>query len=365
MNKEIDYTLIVVTLILCIVGLTVIYSATFTDKEQTRFIYQCVFIGIGWILLILVSMLDYHWWGKFARHIYLIIIVTLLLVLLIGEVIRGSQRWLSAGPISIQPSEFTKLMLIITIASFLTKYKGKINSTINLIKLGLHISIPVILVMLQPDLGTSIILSALGIGLAYAGGVKPVYLGIATFLGIVSGYLKLAPYQKTRLLIFLNPYNDPTGDGWNIIQSEIAIGSGQLKGKSWLAGTQSHLNFLPEKTTDFIFAVFAEEWGFIGTFILITLYFILIWKAFTIASRCKSALGGLLSYGIGLLFFLHVLINIGMTSGIMPVTGITLPFISYGGSSLITNLVAIGILLNIYKQESKSTFYDELSGEIT
>jgi rod shape determining protein RodA len=271
----------------------------------------------------------------------------LVLVAIKGQSALGAQRWIRLGPfVTIQPSEFAKLGLLLALATFFSQAKEPLSVKSIFTALALT-GVPLILVLKQPDLGTSIILAAILLSLLF-------FLGINQFLLFSSVALSgalllkiLKPFQRERLLVFLHPRKDPTRSGWNIIQSLIAVGSGKLAGKGLFAGTQTQLKFVPEHSTDFIFTVIAEEFGFLGSTMMLVLYFIILWYGSRIALETDELIGKLLAGGIVAMIFFHVLINVGMTMGIMPITGIPLPFISSGGSSLITNMVAVAFLLNI------------------
>lgn len=270
--------------------------------------------------------------------------------MLFGHSQLGAQRWIQIGSLSFQPSEFAKVFLIICLASFMDKRIEWLETFKDYLLVFAYIFVPFILVMRQPDLGTSLTFIAILIGMIFVSGFKYKWffrLGIAFIALLPAFWMILKEYQQKRIKVFLNPELDPFGSGYHVIQSKIAIGSGGFLGKGWLAGTQSQLNFLPENHTDFIFAVAGEEFGFIGTVFIICLYMIIIWRGIAIAIDADDDFGTLLAVGVTSMFMFHILVNIGMTAGIMPVTGVPLPFLSYGVSSLTTNLLLIAILLNI------------------
>ncbi len=279
--------------------------------------------------------------------------------MLFGQSALGAQRWIQLGPITIQPSEFSKLIMIIALANMLDKRKGKLNSFWDITQVFIYVGIPFLLVLKQPDLGTSLVFLAILFGMVYMAGISSRHLMIIfgsalAVLPIFWHFLK--DYQKKRLTVFIDPNVDPLGSGYHIIQSKIAIGSGMLFGKGLFSGTQSQLNFLPENHTDFIFAVIGEELGFVGAVVILLLYFILLYRGVKIAGAARDNFGMLLATGITSMMAFHVLVNVGMTAGIMPVTGIPLPLMSYGVSSLTTNLISIGILLNVYMRRQKIFF---------
>ncbi|MBR1397344.1 MAG: rod shape-determining protein RodA, partial [Selenomonadaceae bacterium] len=278
----------------------------------------------------------------------------------VGHEALGAQRWIQIGPVSIQPSEFSKLIMIICLASILEDKVGKINTLQDLIPLAGYVGLPFLLVLKQPDLGTSLVFMAIFFGMIFVCGIR-----IRLLLGIIVTGIAALPilwnfvmkdYQKMRIMVFLDPNVDPLGSGYHIIQSKIAIGSGMLFGKGLFEGTQSQLNFLPENHTDFIFAVVGEELGFVGAVILLLLYFIVLWRGIQIAKESSDVFGRLLAIGITSMLAFHVLVNVGMTTGIMPVTGIPLPLMSYGVSSLTTNILSITIFMNIHLRKQKFLF---------
>jgi len=334
------------------IGFLIIYSATGRGIEVSREIEkQLIWFFLGLILLIMMTLVDYEFWGRIYRLIYFMNILLLILVLFIGHDARGSQRWLPLGPFSFQPSELAKLLLIITLARFLST-REKLTALDIAFSL-FHVAIPMLLILKQPDLGTALVLLAIYFAMMYHKGVSPFYLPGLTAIGAMIAPFVLKDYQKKRLLAFLNPESDPHGGGWNIIQSKIAIGSGKLFGKGLFAGTQGQLRFVPEHSTDFIFTVVGEELGLVGSLLILSLYFYVLWQGIKVISHAKDDFGSLIATGILTMLFFHVVVNIGMTIGIMPITGIPLPFISYGGSSLLCNMMAIGMLLGISLRREK------------
>lgn len=329
-------------------GLFILYSATYAASGFHEVTRQLFYFLFGAFLAMLLIFFDYRSLHKCCKYIYGFVIFLLVLVVIIGKEALGAQRWISLGPLgTFQPSEIAKLGLIITISSYLTKQEFQVHWKAFLLT-GIHIGIPALLIMKQPDLGTSLVLVACTFGILFVTGYHPLLLTIVIIAGGGGIINFLSEYQKARLLVFIDPTKDPQGSGWNIIQSLIAVGSGGVFGKGYLGGTQTQLRFVPEHHTDFIFTVIAEETGFLGSLILLILYFLLLWFGIKIAIKAKDRFGKLLATGIVVMFLFHILVNIGMTMGIMPITGIPLPFISYGGSALITNLLAVGLLINIH-----------------
>ncbi|MBI2264864.1 MAG: rod shape-determining protein RodA [Armatimonadetes bacterium] len=350
---RLNFQLIIASLLLCAYGLVAVYSANFRVPHSTEFTRQTVFFFLGLTMFLVVLLMDYHTVGRLSLYLYGINVILLLAVMFFGHSALGAQRWVSLGPLgSFQPSELAKLFLIITLARQLSSSEDP-RSLKTLGLALLHAAPPLLLILLQPDLGTALVLVTILFGLLLAAGTSPVYILLFVVSGLAVAPHILKEYQVQRLLVFLNPQADPQGAGWNIIQSEIAVGCGQLVGKGLFAGTQAQLKFVPEKSTDFIFTVIGEELGFIGAIALLALYLVLLWQITRIAMEARDVFGRLVATGIGVMLFFHVLVNIGMTIGIMPITGIPLPFISYGGTSLLTNMTAIGFLLNIHMRKDR------------
>jgi rod shape determining protein RodA len=349
---RIDFSLILTTVTLIFIGLVMISSASgnhFSSPEVRR---QFTYFIIGFLLLVLFTAIDYEFWGRTYKYIFALNIVLLTAVMIFGHTVKGAQRWVSLGPLgTFQPSETAKLATIITLAKILTMNEAwKIR---DILKAGLYVAIPWLLILIQPDLGTALVLIAVSLALFYMAGVKPWILFSTMLAGLLAAPFVLKDYQKRRLLTFINPEGDPEGSGWNLIQAKIAIGSGKIWGKGIFLGTQNQLNFVPEHSTDFIFTVIGEELGMVGAAGILLLYFYLLWQGLSIARSSRDSFGTLLAVGIVAMLGFHIMVNIGMTLGIMPVAGIPLPFISYGGSSLLTNMMAIGILGSIYFRRRK------------
>lgn len=361
--QNLDFVAIGTVCLLIVISLVMIGSATHVNTpSDDRYWYverQGIFALINVVIIFVMLNFDYRTLGKAATTLYGINLLMLLAVMFIGQSALGAQRWIQIGPISLQPSEFSKLIMIIALADMLDKKKGQLYSFRDLIPIFLYVGIPFLLVMKQPDLGTSLVFLAILFGMIFVAGIRTKHLMIIfgaglAFMPIFWHFLK--DYQKKRLTVFIDPNVDPLGSGYHIIQSKIAIGSGMLLGKGLFGGTQSQLNFLPENHTDFIFAVIGEELGFIGSVLILFLYFILLYRGIKIAGSARDNFGTLLATGITSMLAFHLLVNVGMTAGIMPVTGIPLPFMSYGVSALTTNMISIGILLNIYMRRQKIMF---------
>ena len=361
--RRMDFTLIIAAVAIILMSLVTIGSATHINAASAGgygFVQrQGVFAVLNIALAVFLMNFDYKMLQRYGTKLYVVNIVLLLAVMLFGHSALGAQRWIQLGPITLQPSEFSKVIMIISLAALLEDKVGKLNSLRDLLPIAAFVGLPFVLVLKQPDLGTSLVFIAIFLGMIFAAGVSLKLLGAIFGAGVLASPVLwhfLKDYQKMRILVFLDPNVDPLGSGYHIIQSEIAIGSGQLFGKGLFEGTQSQLDFLPENHTDFIFAVVGEEMGFIGAAFLLLLYLILLWRGIRIAQDASDTFGMLLAVGVTSMLAFHVLVNIGMTMGIMPVTGIPLPLMSYGVSALTTNIMAIALLLNIYMKKQRLIF---------
>lgn len=357
MFRQLDIKLILSMFLIFSIGLVSIYSSTYKeDKPLSMFFYKQLF----WMLLGLSGVFVLMKIGtrkilEYSYYLYAVSMIFLVLVLFIGVSRGGGHRWLKVANFTFQPSEFVKLSVILVIARFLSKFKNnqvKFNFKDSLIII-LLLGCPLFLIILQPDLGTGLVFIPVALAMWYASGIGTRNLTIFSILSVLSspfwwGILK--DYQKQRLLVFLKPDLDPLGAGYTVIQSKIAIGSGKIMGKGWLSGTQNILNFLPERHTDFIFSVIGEEWGFIGALIILSLYVYLLLKALKIGANTNNKDYKLVVVGIVVLLAVHVIINMGMTMGIIPAVGLPLPFVSYGGSNLIVSILCIGFLLDIERK---------------
>ncbi|MGE5542328.1 MAG: rod shape-determining protein RodA, partial [Bacillota bacterium] len=316
----------------------------------------------------IVVSIDYSDLLRFSRVVYILNLGLLASVMVAGRTTLGAQRWIQIGPVPVQPSELAKLCVITTLAAALSRRESETCGWPQIISAFIHIALPMALVLRQPDLGTSLVFMAIAFGMLFAAGAPGRALGflIVAGLGGITGAivahfrwgfpLPLEEYQLKRLIVFTNPGIDPLGSGYQLRQSMIAIGSGRLVGKGLFAGTQNQLRFLPFQHTDFIFSVIGEELGFIGGMAILALYLFVLWRGLRIASMARDSFGALLAVGVVSMLAFHILINIGMTVGMMPVTGIPLPFMSYGGTSLITNMAGIGLLINVYMRRHKIVF---------
>ena len=346
--QNFNWSLMSFIFLLILLGLIPLHSAAGSNHLYIR---QLIWYCIGFASLMVVVAVDYKYIEKYAYLIYGSGICMLIGVLLFGRYAGGSKRWLSVGPISIQPSELLKIMIVISIARYCSKCFTKKGFTFKELAIpAVLTALPVILTAVQPDLGTAMLIfliSATMILILKINTSTLIFL-LSVSAAAVPGFWKvLKPYQKQRISSFLNPELDPLGAGYHLIQSKIAIGSGSLTGKGLKLGTQNALSFLPESHTDFIFAVLSEEWGFVGSFIIVMMFMILILWGFHIAYKSKDLFGAILALGISVTIFWQVVINICMVTGLMPVVGVPLPFVSYGGSSAVTMMIGVGILLNV------------------
>ncbi len=349
-----DWNILALVIGLGLVGLLTIHSATYSIVEQraSGLVWKQLywFIG-GMVAMLAATSLDYHYIDRLAYPFYALVLALLSLVLIHGSVGGGSQRWLKLGFLTLQPSELAKLAVVFVLAKYLQYDEPRGGHRLrDLWTLFLLVGPAVVLTLIQPDLGTAVILSLIFLSVLMMGGLRLrsvlclVAAGL-TFLPIAWHFLK--SYQRQRILTFLNPDLDPLGAGYHVIQSKIAIGSGRFLGKGYLKGTQNQLDFLPAQHTDFIFSVFAEEWGFLGSLILLGIYFTFIVLSLRVVARAKDRFGALLVFGTTAIFFWQVVINVGMVTGLLPVVGVPLPFLSYGGSSLVSMMVAVGLMMNV------------------
>jgi len=347
-----DWVLLGLVLLISGIGILNLYSSGYNlcAGREPLYMKQILWILLGLIMMIIVFSMDYR---IIIRHAYIIYAVSLLLLLLVffyGNMTHGSQRWLALGGFSFQPSELMKLTIVIVLARYFNDNIDKGYNFGNLVTLLVILGIPFLLIVKQPDLGTAIFLVILVFCMAVFVGVGRKFL-----VCFISGSMILTPlcwflikdYQRERILTFLNPERDPLGAGYHIIQSIIAIGSGGIWGKGFLQGTQTQLRFLPEQQTDFAFSVFAEEWGFLGVFVLMFIFLALVLWGLKIVRHSRDFPGALMAFGVTMFVFWGILINIGMVIGILPVVGIPLPFFSYGGSSMIILMMGAGLLMNV------------------
>lgn len=358
--------LFIVMLAIIIIGLLTIYSASYHDgppKEKNVFSRQLIWAALAVVVFFVFSKLNYRWLYDLSFVLYGLSVTLLLLVLVFGRTRLGAQRWLEFGGLNFQPSELAKFSLILFLARYLS-HKDIFSLTLRIREMGylrsivipvVITAIPAVLVMEQPDLGTAIMIGLIFLGLIFSSGIKkryifPLLAFSAASLPLFWHFLK--GYQKERLMVFLNPNIDPLGAGYTIIQSKIAVGSGKFLGRGLLSGTQNTLNFLPERHTDFIFSCWAESGGFLGAFILLFLFYLLFRECLNIAHLTKDPFGRLVAVGIISAIVLQALVNIAMTMGFLPVVGIPLPLVSYGGTSILVTCMEIGIIANISRMRT-------------
>jgi len=352
-------TILIIALLIASLGISSIYSSVY-QKGTRQWQFQIYWVILGLVIFTLMSNFNYRRLWDITYFLYIFAVFLLFLVFILGAIRLGAQRWLRMAWFNFQPSEIAKLIIVIFLARYFSKSFAE-EVSFSARRLGLlrslfipfiFIAIPMGLIVEQPDLGSGVMVLLIFLAMLYIAGVKLKYLFLsllAAFLSLPFMWHFLKDYQKDRLMVFLNPNIDPLGAGYTIIQSKIAIGSGGIFGKGWLSGTQSQLRFLPESHTDFIFATFAEEWGLLGSIVLLVLYYVLISEGIKIALRTSDRFGRLLAFGISLMLTIQACVNIAMNLGLAPIVGLPLPLMSYGGSSVVTTFIALGILANIDK----------------
>jgi len=349
-----DWGLLGLAVLVGCIGLLTLYSAVTAETpapQKILFFKQMLWFCIGLLAMVAAFLFNYKMLDRWAQPIYFGCILLLIAVLFFGRYIGGSRRWLIIGPLSFQPSELVKIAVILSLAHYYSKDAKTRGFTLReLIRPLLFILLPVILIGMQPDLGTAGLLVLIAASITVFVKIERrsfIYLIASGAVLVPLIWFFLREYQKKRILVFLDPDRDPLGAGYHIIQSKIAIGSGMLSGKGFLKGTQNALSFLPEEHTDFIFSVLAEEWGFLGSVTLVLIFLILIFWGLAVAHGCREPFGTIVAVGISSMIFWQVFINIGMSMGLLPVVGVPLPFVSYGGSSVLTTAIGIGLLLNV------------------
>ena len=329
-----------------------LYSAASGSFEPWA-IKQMIRFGLGFVLMLCVAVTTIHFWLRNAYFLYILCLILIVLVEVFGTVGMGARRWIDLGFVAVQPSEFMKVIIVLALARyFYASQLGDVKRLTHLIIPLALIAVPVFFIIRQPDLGTALLLIASGIIIFFLAGVKLrvfVFSAIAGVAAIIPVWKYiLHDYQKARLMTFLRPDQDLLGSGYHVMQSKIALGSGGITGKGFLAGSQSHLSFLPEMHTDFIFTMLAEEFGFIGGVVLLLLYLSIVIYGFVIALKCRNQFGRLIGMGVMNVFFLNYFVNIAMVMGLLPVVGMPLPLVSYGGTSLITHMFGIGLVLCVF-----------------
>ncbi len=338
-----------------VLGLVALSTATLANLNVVRIgggvvVRQLLWVGVGIVALVLVASVDYRRLVRLGPALYLGGLAGLAVVLVVGRTVSGARRWIGVGPVTVQPAELFKIAFLLMLVWFLVSRWAQ-PPTLGILALLLPIvAVPFGLIVRQPDLGTALLLWPLLIAMLVGAGVRFRLLGgllVAGLAALPLAWLALRDYQRERIMVYLDPVRDPQGTAYNVIQAKIAIGSGQLLGKGIAGATQSRLAFLPERHTDFIFAVFAEMWGFLGCLVLLVCYALLLVRGFDIAAAAREPVGRLVALGATCLLAAQILINVGMVTGLLPVVGIPLPFMSYGGSSMLVSMTALGLLLSV------------------
>ncbi|MGN0150600.1 MAG: rod shape-determining protein RodA [Clostridia bacterium] len=359
---EFDWLLFVLSILLSIFGIICIYSATRTLNTNSNVIVQAGACIIGIVLMLLTCFFDYEQFKNLIKPIFIFCLAILILVLIIGVTGDwGARSWIRFGSIGIQPSEIAKICFILTFSYHLSRVEDKINQPLVIFGLILHLAILVGLILMQPDMGSAMVFMFMFVTLLFVAKISYKYIIPVAAAGVISApfiyKFVLSEYQQKRIQVFINPDLDPLNRGYNVIQSKIAVGSGQIWGKGYLHGTQNQMGYLPTKYTDFIFSVISEEFGFIGACLLVIALFIIIYRCFKIAQKADNSFGRYICVGVASMLLFHTFENVGMCIGLMPVTGIPLPFISYGGTAIVTNMVAIGLVMSVaYHNKPRSVF---------
>jgi rod shape determining protein RodA len=350
-SRDLDWTLLTLTLVICALGVLQIYSATLDTVWRDAWWKQIVWMLLGLVLFYFATTIDYHSLLEHVPLLYLVSLGTLLAVLMIGRQAFGSRRWITlGGGLTLQVSEFVKLVIVLLVARYLSELRTDRVETSDLLKLGALVGIPIVLVIKQPDLGTALTympIFAAGVFFAGLRWKHIVAICLLAALAMPAGWMFLKDYQKARLVTFLEPARDPRGSGYQVIQSKIAVGSGGMWGKGVTHGSQTQLRFLPVPHTDFIFAAFSEEHGFVGVVVVLGLYFLLLMQIVQNAQTAPDRAGMYICMGVCALLLFHLLVNVGMLVGRMPVTGLPLPLMSYGGSSILAVFAMLGLVNNV------------------
>ncbi|MCF7833674.1 MAG: rod shape-determining protein RodA [Candidatus Pacebacteria bacterium] len=366
--KQIDWWLVLFVLPIVLAGLFTMKSFTPSDIGGSFFDKQIIWIIVSFGIFFIFSFIDFRFLRKTEVLVGLFLLFSFFLVALafLGSTVKGAQSWFSFGGFSFQPTDLMKLVLILVLAKYFSRRHVEIRNIKHIFISAFYALIPFGLIILQPDFGSAMVIFLIWFGMVLVSGISKTHLALV-FLGGALAFASLwffafAPYQKARIVSFLNPLADVHNSGYNAMQSTIAVGSGQITGKGLGFGTQSRLQFLPEPHTDFIFAAFAEEWGFIGSAFVLSLYGALVWRILYLASIGASNFEMLFGIGVAVLFMSHVLVNIGMNLGLMPVTGLPLPFMSYGGSHLLAEFASLGILMSM-RRYARSAHRDDIKNE--
>lgn len=361
LTARIDWVLLAVVLALVVIGLTMIFGSTRAEMGTRKLVLQAIWALMGLALLFLFACVDYSRWQSLAVPLLGVTIVLLVVVLGLGHLIKGAARWIPVGPLNVQPSELLKIALILALGGFLASREEEVEDFGLVLKSLVYMGGPTLLVMAQPDLGTPVLLFLMWLAMALVAGCRLTHLGglaLAFVMLFVAawGLDIIRPHQKERLAAFLETDADPRGANWQQRQSLIAIGSGHLLGKGLFKGTQSRLRFVPDKETDFIFTVIGEEGGFVGSVLVLGLFGVVLYRGLAIAAAAKDTSGRLMATGVVAMVLVHVLVNVGMATGLGPVKGMPLPFVSYGGSNMLTMMAGIGLLQSVHIHRQKITF---------
>jgi rod shape determining protein RodA len=362
--KRLDWTVLFIALVLCAWGLVMIYSARRAQGDGLFFVgKQAIAIGIGIVAMFVVAHFPIETWRRFTRWFYVVNVGLLVYVDFFGRTTKGAQRWIPLpGGFHLQPSELAKIFVILTLASWLASREEQLRTPSLLVKSLLYISVPVFLIFKQPDLGTALVVMGIWFGMMMLAGAQLKHLATVVVVGILAFIAMwhlnvLEDYQKNRFIAFLNPERDPRGSGYQILQARIAVGSGQVFGKGLFRGTQNQLLFIPEQHTDFIFTVVAEETGFVGSVALLSSYGLLLWRLSRLILQAHSLYMRLIAAGITTFFAYHIIVNTGMVIGILPIVGVWLPFVSFGGTAVITCFIALGLMQAIHRQLHEIMFW--------
>lgn len=349
--KDFDWVIFLLALAIAVAGVVEIHSATQYDRAENFYLKQIYRMLIGLFLMVLVMSIDYHSLAENVPYLYTGAILSLLAVLLFGKTVSGSRSWISLGGFfELQPSELVKVVVIIALARFLCEIRTEYLTAPDILKASCIVGVPVLLVMLQPDLGSAMTFVPILIVGLFLGGLRPKWIIGAAILAVLAGgagWYNLKAYQRERIYTFLEPERDPLGHGYHSIQSKIAVGSGGFWGKGIGKGSQTRLGFLPERHTDFIFSVVGEELGFVGSVTILVLYFVILGRSIQIAQTARDKLGIYVTLGAVSVLLFHILENVGMVVGLMPITGIPLPLLSYGGSSVMATFMLVGLIINV------------------
>ncbi len=357
-RRFLQFDWILFSAIFLLMGISLLILSSLSSTGGTNYFFkQVFFVGVGIGVMFFVAFLDYRHIERASTPLYFGTLALLGSLLLIGSTVRGTTGWLSVGTFQVQPVEFAKVVLILFLSSFIRKKTSELGEWTRIIASLFLSAMMIFLVLRQPDLGSSLVLMAIWIGMIIVAGLRISHVLTLTFLGcllVIGTWFLLAPYQKDRINTFLHPELDPKGSGYNVLQSMVAVGSGGIFGKGVGHGSQSQLAFLPERHTDFIYAVVTEELGLVGAWLVLVLYGVILYRIRRIAEVASDNAGYLLSVGALIFFFTHMAINVGMNIGVLPVTGLPAPFLSYGGSSLLAFCLMIGLLQSVYRNKRDS-----------